>query len=214
MAVPLAVNTCCSFIDEDLQQEGLFRISGSKSRMDAAIRKFDLGCLPDLASLGIHGVCGILKQYFRELPETIFPKSMYATIRALDKQSLLNEVKLKLLPTLDPIIVMTFSRLFKTLNLVHLSSSKNRMTIENLAIIWTPNFLKSTDMMLNSSDYSIFQAIVRIMIEQYNSLFYLHQRFRSRFLAFCLKPNFFLKQNLDVCWQSVLQQLLQSKRAL
>jgi Rho GTPase-activating protein 1 len=165
------VTTCCSFIERYTEQEGLFRISGSKSRIDIAIRKFNLGCQPDLESLGVHGVCGILKQYFRELTETIFPKSLLGTIRSLDQQQLVAEVKSKLISNLDPFVILVFSRLFKTLNLVQLSSSKNRMTVENLAIVWTPNFLKSTEMMLNSSDYSIFQSIVRLLIEQYSTFF-------------------------------------------
>ncbi len=83
--IPRIVRDCCKHIqDNGLSVEGLFRLSGSKAKIDATIRRFDMGSIVELDKLGIHVVCGVLKQYFRELPETIFPKELFPVIYSLE----------------------------------------------------------------------------------------------------------------------------------
>ncbi|KAJ3369790.1 hypothetical protein HDU91_006846 [Kappamyces sp. JEL0680] len=173
--IPVVVRDCCKYIqDYGLETEGVFRLSGSKLRIDHAIRKWDLGCAVDLDSLGsVHGVCGALKQFFRELPTTLFPEPLYPAVRKyrLDGEPLPIFVKNELLPLLDARTVELFSFLFQTLYLVHSSSSVNRMPASNLAIVWTPNLIKNQEpLFLQKPENENFSRIISCCIEKYRDI--------------------------------------------
>jgi hypothetical protein len=155
-----------------LETEGIFRLSGSKARMEQAARMWNLGCKVDLHSLGLHSVCGLLKQYYRELPDTIFPPETYEKIRKLNQSGLSQFLKNELIAPMNPILIESYRILFHTLYLVSLSSGLNRMPASNLAIIWTPNFIKdSNPLFLQDPENSGFSILVKMLIDQYNDIF-------------------------------------------
>lgn len=174
--IPVLVRDCCKFIqDEGVSVEGIFRISGSKLTIDLAIRKWNLGVGIDVGKIGsVHAVASILKQFFRDSPETIFPDYLMEFIfEFVNENDNFHEkiptfVKRALFPKLPKTTVELFSFLFQTLFIVHCSSGRNRMVASNLAIIWTPNFLKG-NICLPKSD--IFKCVVEYCIAGYIELF-------------------------------------------
>ena len=86
LEIPTVIRKCCEYISQQgVSTEGLFRIPGPKGKLDLAIYKCNFGCDIDIDAIGgIHSACSILKQYFRELPDTIFPEALHNSITELD----------------------------------------------------------------------------------------------------------------------------------
>ncbi|KAJ3322785.1 hypothetical protein HDV06_002646 [Boothiomyces sp. JEL0866] len=140
------------FIKENIKTEGLFRIPGNKHTMDQTIKRLHLNTRINLNQVGVHGCCSLLKQYFRESKESVFP----CQIKPKSKEfvaELLSKVDEKL-----------WRYLFELLNMVH-NEKVTLMTASNLAIVWTMNFLEDV------SKYEEYSVIVQYMIEEYNTLF-------------------------------------------
>lgn len=118
-----------------------------------------------IGNLGnIHVVSCVLKQFFRDNPETIFPTELISIIVECPLNHIPTFLKNVLFPKLDEGVIELFSFLFQTLYLVHSSCDKNKMPASNLAIVWTPNFLKGDWIHL---PLDIFRAIVQACIENY-----------------------------------------------
>ena len=47
-SIPFIVRDCCKYIQEHIETEGIFRLSGSKAKIDAAIQKWNLGFRVDM----------------------------------------------------------------------------------------------------------------------------------------------------------------------
>ncbi|XP_028809235.1 rho GTPase-activating protein 11B-like isoform X2 [Denticeps clupeoides] len=72
-SVPCFLQDACTSLFEHMQTEGIFRKSGSVAHIKALQAKLDKGedCLSSALPLD---VAGLLKQFFRELPEPILPQ--------------------------------------------------------------------------------------------------------------------------------------------
>jgi hypothetical protein len=92
----------------------------------------------------------------------------------LSENQLEEFVKLNLIPNLNPLTKLVFGYLFQLLGRVHMVSAKNLMTASNLAIVWTPNFLKGDDplaYLAAGSATDKFRSIVKCIIEKHLELF-------------------------------------------
>ena len=76
--IPSIFYRCIVYLDAKnaYNEEGLYRISGSKTRIDALKERFDMEGDIDLLNseeyYDVHLIAGLLKQWLRELPESIF----------------------------------------------------------------------------------------------------------------------------------------------
>ena len=76
--IPKIVKECISFLEENaLKQEGLFRISPSASIIELAKGKYDGGEDIALDCYDHNVAAGLLKLYFRELPEPLLTFNLY-----------------------------------------------------------------------------------------------------------------------------------------
>ncbi|XP_033000675.1 rho GTPase-activating protein 11B-like [Lacerta agilis] len=73
--IPCFLVEACQYLEEHIGTEGLFRLSGSVVRIKALKGKLDQGenCLSTAQPCD---VAGLLKQFFRELPEPILPSDL------------------------------------------------------------------------------------------------------------------------------------------
>ncbi|NWU96587.1 RHGBA protein, partial [Upupa epops] len=143
--IPSFLVDTCEYLEEHVHTEGLFRKSGSLVRLKALKSKLDQGenCLS--AALPCD-VAGLLKQFFRELPEPIFPTHLQEGL--LKAQQLGNEKKTATLLLSCLMADRTIEALryfFNFLRTVSLRSSENRMDSSNLAVIFAPNLLHSNE---------------------------------------------------------------------
>ncbi|NXE06975.1 RHGBA protein, partial [Lophotis ruficrista] len=143
--IPSFLVDTCEYLEEHVHVEGLFRKSGSLVRLKALKSKLDEGenCLS--AALPCD-VAGLLKQFFRELPEPILPP--YLQEGLLRAQQLGNEKKtatVLLSCLMADRTVEALRYFFNFLRTVSLRSDENRMDSSNLAVIFAPNLLHSNE---------------------------------------------------------------------
>ncbi|XP_056348393.1 rho GTPase-activating protein 11A isoform X2 [Oenanthe melanoleuca] len=143
--IPSFLIDTCAYLEEHVHTEGLFRKSGSLVRLKALKSKLDQGenCLS--AALPCD-VAGLLKQFFRELPEPILPPHLQEGL--FKAQQLGNEKKTATILLSCLMADRTIAALryfFNFLRTVSLRSSENRMDSSNLAVIFAPNLLHSNE---------------------------------------------------------------------
>lgn len=162
---PIVKKSVAHIRKHGIELEGIFRISGQKDEMDLLAKQYqeDSG-FP--TTNDPHAVAGILKKFFRELPEPLFTfehhNQFLETIRLTDvskKCAVIREL-ISSLPSVNGAII---SILIPFLKEISLQDSKNMMNIENLGIVFGPTLLRSSDekmgMQTNKSNIVIEQMI-------------------------------------------------------
>ncbi|XP_057580317.1 rho GTPase-activating protein 11A isoform X2 [Hippopotamus amphibius kiboko] len=144
--IPSFLVDACSCLEEHIHTEGLFRKSGSVIRLKALKNKVDHGerCLSSAPACDI---AGLLKQFFRELPEPILPTGLH---EALFKAQQLrpeerNKATLLLSCLMADNTINILRYFFNFLRKVSLRSSENKMDSSNLAVILAPNLLQTSE---------------------------------------------------------------------
>ncbi|KAJ1559289.1 hypothetical protein HK405_011235 [Cladochytrium tenue] len=146
--VPLVVTRCIEFVERvGLRTNGIYRLSGVSSQIQRLRGLLDKDVehvnFEEYAE-SVHTVTSVLKLYFRELPDTLFPRIM--------SQEFLNAARIedtraRLIRTHELVNLLpdrnyaTLQALMSHLWNVHLLDSENRMGAQNLAIIWGPTLL-------------------------------------------------------------------------
>ncbi|XP_069861817.1 rho GTPase-activating protein 11A isoform X1 [Dipodomys merriami] len=145
--IPSFLVDACTSLEAHIHTEGLFRKSGSVTRLKALKSKVDDGDEGGLSSALPCDVAGLLKQFFRELPEPILPADLHeALFRA---QQLGTEEKSKATLLLSCLMtnhtVDILRYFFSFLRNVSLRASENKMDSSNLAVIFAPNLLQTNE---------------------------------------------------------------------
>ncbi|KAM4662820.1 rho GTPase-activating protein 11A isoform 2-T2 [Discoglossus pictus] len=171
--IPKFLVDVCKYLELHAHTEGLFRKSGSVVRLKLLKTKLDTheDCLLDSPPCD---VAGILKQFFRELPEPILhPDLQDALFKAQNLGS--DEDKAfatVLICCLIPDRTIHILRYFLNfLHAVSMRSDLNRMDSSNLALIFAPNLLQAnedSEKVSSSTEKKmrIQAAIVRTLIDQ------------------------------------------------
>ncbi|KAJ7351127.1 SLIT-ROBO Rho GTPase-activating protein 3 [Desmophyllum pertusum] len=166
--IPEVVESCVKFITKfGLEHQGIFRLSGSATEINDMKQLFENGRDP-LAGLNhwkdINAVTGLLRVYFRELEDPLFPGSHY---QEFIKASLSNSVEdgMKELSTvfntLSDTVVRVMQYLFSFLSLVAEHSDSNKMDAHNLAVVFGPTLLRIP----SEPDMIAYQSQVNGMVE-------------------------------------------------
>ncbi|NXP56127.1 RHGBA protein, partial [Heliornis fulica] len=143
--IPSFLVDTCEYLEEHVHTEGLFRKSGSLARLKALKSKLDHGenCISTALPCD---VAGLLKQFFRELPEPILPPHLQEGL--FKAQQLGDETKTATVLLSCLMADRTIEALryfFNFLRTVSLRSNENRMDSSNLAVIFAPNLLHSNE---------------------------------------------------------------------
>ncbi|XP_029807463.1 rho GTPase-activating protein 11A [Suricata suricatta] len=144
--IPSFLVDACTSLEEHIHTEGLFRKSGSVVRLRALKNKLDRGenCL---ASAPPCDVAGLLKQFFRELPEPVLPADLHEAL--FKAQQLGTEEKSKATLLLSCLMadhtIDVLRYFFSFLRSVSLRSRENKMDSSNLAVIFAPNLLQTSE---------------------------------------------------------------------
>jgi Rho GTPase-activating protein 1 len=157
--IPRVVKDCVEYIREKgMETEGLFRRSPSSALLSQVKDAYNRGQSVSLASFNdVHMAAVLLKKFFRDLPEPIFPERLYPIIRkcpplSSDPQDMdaVMYIRDTLIPELEvesPAGLILLTYVLHLLHEVSLRSNKNRMDAANLAIVFCPNLVSSGDVM-------------------------------------------------------------------
>jgi len=164
--VPQVVVKCVTYVDQYLNETGIYRVNGNASKM----QKLAAECNEDVFSVDIanvpdlHAVSGLLKLYFRELQEPLFTDALYDQLvesaKIQDKNTRLQTLK-GLVQALPPSHIATLHFLCQHMLRVVDCASSNKMRMNNMAIVFGPTLLrKSQPTMDNIIKDSPFQSSV------------------------------------------------------
>ncbi|XP_048241269.1 breakpoint cluster region protein-like isoform X1 [Haliotis rufescens] len=146
--VPSIVTACIQEVEKrGLDETGIYRVSGVTSEVQRLKKAFDknvrLGTC-HVTDCDIHAVTGMLKLYFRELPEPLFTEANYTnfveSLRLSDKEAK-EKCMLGLLHNLPDANYYTIVTLLEHLVRVAKNVKENKMTIHNLATVLGPTLL-------------------------------------------------------------------------
>ncbi|XP_014664592.1 PREDICTED: rho GTPase-activating protein 44-like isoform X1 [Priapulus caudatus] len=158
----------CSILDLGLEEEGLFRVAGSKTKIKKLTAEFDVGS-PDLTEYDIHCITGALKQYLRALPEPLMTFDLYddwmEATRVDDLDSKLQALWI-VCSKLPKTYYTNLRYLVKFLAKLVTHSQTNKMTPTNVAIVFGPNLIypKGDDGMnvfMSAQQSSIIETLVQ-----------------------------------------------------
>ncbi|XP_075896658.1 rho GTPase-activating protein 27 isoform X2 [Nelusetta ayraudi] len=177
--IPRFVEKCVKAVERrGLDIDGLYRVSGNlaviqKLRYKADHEELDL---EDGQWEDVHVITGALKLFFRELPEPLFPFSHFnrfiTAIRIPDYNSKLSCIY-ELVRSLPPPNHDTMKLLFGHLRrLIHYGDN-NRMTVQNVAIVFGPTLLRPETESANITMFMVFQnQIVEFILNEYERIFH------------------------------------------
>uniref|UniRef100_H9G5D1 Rho-GAP domain-containing protein n=1 Tax=Anolis carolinensis TaxID=28377 RepID=H9G5D1_ANOCA len=127
-----------------LNHKGLFRISGSATKIKALKKKYDEGSEVDLVKEGdVDSVASLLKLFLNELPIAVFPDALCTEIVTTFEDNTNHMAECmgclqRLLSSLPKAHYSLFHFLVRFLVKVASYSDENHMTLENLAIVFGP----------------------------------------------------------------------------
>ncbi|KAG7246738.1 hypothetical protein CRUP_009819 [Coryphaenoides rupestris] len=138
--------------------DGIYRVSGNlaviqKLRYKADHEELDL---EDGQWEDVHVITGALKLFFRELPEPLFPYSHFnrfiGAIRTIDYNEKVSYMR-------DLVKVIMYG-------------DDNRMSVQNVAIVFGPTLLRPERESTNLAMHMVFQnQIVELILNEYELIF-------------------------------------------
>ncbi|XP_056152800.1 rho GTPase-activating protein 15 [Lampris incognitus] len=177
--VPRFVQKCIIAVEKrGLDIDGLYRVSGNlaviqKLRYKADHEELDL---EDGQWEDVHVITGALKLFFRELLEPLFPYSFFngfiSAIRIADYNTKVSHMH-DLVKVLPPPNHDTMELLFGHLRKVIDYGEDNRMTVQNVAIVFGPTLLRPEMESANITMHMVFQnQIVELILNEYEHIFH------------------------------------------
>ncbi|KAL0902177.1 hypothetical protein ABMA27_000113 [Loxostege sticticalis] len=146
--VPTIVDKCISFIyAHGSLSEGIFRRAGSSTVLSELLARFRRDAWSVQLSPSQHSehdVAGVLKRFFRDLPESLVPQDKHqALTSALEiKDDALRHAEYRRVMTSLPLVARNTARkLFAHLHFLTTMAHANKMGAENLASVWAPTVM-------------------------------------------------------------------------
>lgn len=165
--LPAVVYRCIEYLDAKnaATEEGIFRLSGSSVVIKALKERFntegDIALVTDEQYYDIHAVASLLKQYLRELPQTILTRELHLEFVAVTELNDMDE-KVRALNGLVHRLPRANNALLRYLsgfliNIVN-NSDRNKMTVRNVGIVFSPTL-------------NIPQPVFALFLQQYDDIF-------------------------------------------
>jgi len=158
---------------------GIFRISGNVTFINEVKQLLDEGKRIDLSSFnfnGPHVVTGLLKMYFRQLPDPIvthrYFEQFVQAANIVPEHKAVEKIKL-LLPQLPQCHRYCLDFIINFCSLVTTRSDINKMTSKNISSLMGPNLLKreNPNPMKMLEDISNANKVVELLIDNYWEIF-------------------------------------------
>ncbi|XP_012682077.2 rho GTPase-activating protein 11A isoform X2 [Clupea harengus] len=168
--VPSFLVDACQHLSKYADTEGLFRKSSSVIRLKSLKAKLDQGEEEDCLATALPcDVASLVKQFFRELPDPIFPAELSQAL--LQAQQLPNEKERSLATQLLSCLLpernsATLRFLSSFLHRLSQRATENKMTAYNLSVIFAPNlFPSNTGLKIVEGHDQLKVAVTQTFIE-------------------------------------------------
>lgn len=147
--VPVLVDKCINFVYiHGSMSEGIYRKSGSENsilKLLAQFRSDAFNVEITRNEFNEHDVANALKRFMRDLPVRLLGKTSesFISITALDSIQMKIEAYKELLSRLHVIERETLKKIIGHLAFINSQKHKNKMGVNNLAMIWGPTLLQN-----------------------------------------------------------------------
>ena len=177
---PVVLDCCIKEIEtrpHALDTEGLYRIAGFSDTTEEIKLAFERDCdhvdLSQERYPDIHAIACLLKLYLRQLPIPLVTFDIHAQLLELRPAALCISTIRPIIRRLPPAHFHTLRCLSEHLLTVSLHSSRNQMTVENLAIVFAPTIMRSEspDPMVSLKNSKSIQNLLEVIIEQAHEIF-------------------------------------------
>uniref|UniRef100_A0A1A8R344 RalA binding protein 1 n=1 Tax=Nothobranchius pienaari TaxID=704102 RepID=A0A1A8R344_9TELE len=140
--LPSIFRECVDYIENyGMKCEGIYRVSGMKSKVDELKAAYDREECPCLEEYDPHTVASLLKQYLRELPENLLGRDLAQRFEdACGRQTEAERVTefQKLLTEVSPESRLLLSWLVTHMDHVIARETDTKMNIQNISIVLNP----------------------------------------------------------------------------
>ncbi|XP_029444539.1 rho GTPase-activating protein 21 isoform X2 [Rhinatrema bivittatum] len=151
--VPLIVDICCKLVEErGLEYTGIYRVPGNNAAISSMQEELNKGVtdidIQDDKWRDLNVISSLLKSFFRKLPEPLFTNDRYADfIEANRKEDPVERLKTlkRLIYDLPEHHYETLKFLSTHLKTVAENSEKNKMEPRNLAIVFGPTLVRTSE---------------------------------------------------------------------
>ncbi|ROK31101.1 Rho GTPase-activating protein 15 [Anabarilius grahami] len=176
--VPQFVKKCTEAVERrGLETDGIYRVSGNlaviqKLRFAVNHERLDLD---DPQWEDIHVITGALKLFFRELPEPLIPYGFFhdiiETVKISDYLDKVDRLKL-LVISMPPPNHDTLSHMIRHLKRVMENSDSNRMTTQNIGIVFGPTLMRPENECGNMAINMVYQnQAIELLLSEYERIF-------------------------------------------
>ncbi|XP_075443716.1 rho GTPase-activating protein 21 isoform X9 [Ascaphus truei] len=151
--VPLIVDICCKLVEErGLEYTGIYRVPGNNSAISSMQEELNKGFtdidVQEDKWRDLNVISSLLKSFFRKLPEPLFTNDKYNDFIEANRK----EDPVERLKTLKRLIIDLPDHHYETLKFLstHLktvaeNSQKNKMEPRNLAIVFGPTLVRTSE---------------------------------------------------------------------
>ncbi|XP_013779944.1 rho GTPase-activating protein 44-like [Limulus polyphemus] len=180
--IALVIEICvCCLLEYGMDEEGLFRIGGSVSKVKKLKNSFDAGIVVDMSeySRDPHTVAGALKSYLRELPEPLLTFDLYDewmnAAKTTDSEMKIQALQL-VLQQLPEAYYKNLRYIIKFLAKLATRAEVNKMSPQNIAIVIAPNLIwnseqDSLQLGMNMSVANFHSIIVEYLVNHADQFF-------------------------------------------
>ncbi|CAO3600252.1 unnamed protein product [Absidia cylindrospora] len=176
--IPFVVQLCVESIDyRGLDFEGIYRKSGGASQMRLIQQCFDKKQYPELLDASSWDICAItsvLKHYFRELPNPLFPYEYYDDLmQSLDCYDIGDRIKkiAQVIKSMPKENYITITYLMKHLDRVQQHSQNNLMVTKNLAMVFGPTLIRNIDEMHDITEMNQKIHVIDFILHHITEIF-------------------------------------------
>ncbi|KAM4687931.1 rho GTPase-activating protein 21 isoform 2-T2 [Discoglossus pictus] len=151
--IPLIVDICCKLVEErGLEYTGIYRVPGNNAAISSMQEEINKGFMDfdiqDDKWRDLNVISSLLKSFFRKLPEPLFTNDKYNDFIEANRK----EDPVERLKTLKTLIINLPGHHYETLKFLsaHLktvaeNSEKNKMEPRNLAIVFGPTLVRTSE---------------------------------------------------------------------
>lgn len=174
--IPRIVASCVSFLTRHaLDSPGLFRLSGSSSAVNRLKETFDRGEVVDFdkEEHDYDSCAGVLKLYLRQLPEPPITFELYNAFLDVANKADAAERMAQLVRQLPDANRALLCVLLRFMAQVIEHRETNQMNVNNLAIVFGPNLLRTEklDMAVSLNDTPLVLTTARVLVNGHTTIF-------------------------------------------
>uniref|UniRef100_F6TSN4 Uncharacterized protein n=1 Tax=Ciona intestinalis TaxID=7719 RepID=F6TSN4_CIOIN len=177
-SIPLVVESCIRILNlYGLHHQGIFRVPGSHQEITEMKRLFEAGEDPVSEredEVDINSVAGLLKLYFRQLDEKLFPRYIFDDIvqcaHISDMEDRVVKIR-KIILNIPESVLIVMRYLFAFLNHLSQNSDENMMDAYNIAVCFGPTLLPVPDNYDQVTCQANVNEIIKTIVVNHEAIF-------------------------------------------